>query len=269
MQSNNTKMNTNDNDFKLVCKKGKKTVAAVIQTSKLVPVPNKPIISCEHCQRPGHKINKCLILEKLKTTECVYCHAMGHDNKNCPVSKANSEKKRIKAEQEQINIENNKKVYDETYPQVLTTKVLKPDPVPMKFAWTSVAIVNRDPIKLKKMEEEDIVAKKIDHDIRIKDNWKKKLLKKAAEKQLWLAIKPVVLAMKEAYPISWIYMLENTPYDTDQAINLRYKNRGNKGLVEEKYIPEFICVSCDELIEPGNQGIQCVYCIFQLGNIPI
>lgn len=331
-------MNTND-DFKVVSKRGKKVVVvAIIPTI----TSNAPIILCDHCQRLGHKIEKCFQrinelanLEKLKTTVCVYCHATGHDNKNCPVSKANAEKKRIKAEIWQQKMDQAKDIqmqkdvkFNADFPLVLSTDTVVV-PEQLKFAWASVAMVNRDPVKLKKMEEEDVICKKIlknqEHVRRVKDNLEKKLEKKAADRQHWYQIKPVVIAMKEAFPISWIYKLEDTPYDTNQASNLRaeeerkrderdYENERlddeenekyqkearQKEAEREKMTPEELyedyrqteedyedarmneennqysrmsgmysrsksqCYSCTELLEAGNQGSQCIYCIFQL-----
>lgn len=331
MQSNNTKMNTND-DFKVVSKRGKKViVAAIIPTI----TSNAPIILCDHCQRPGHKIEKCFLLinelanlEKLKTTVCVYCHATGHDNKNCPVSKANAEKKRIKAEIWKKKQQDKEAKFNADFPSVLATDTIVV-PEQLKFAWVSVAMVNRDPVKLKKMEEEEVICKKIlknqEHVRRVKDNLEKTLEKKEADKQHWLSIKPVVIAMKEAFPISWIYKLEDTPYDTNQASNLRaeeerkrderdyenerldeeenekyHKEARQKEAEREKMTPEELredyrqteedyedarmneennqysrmygmysrsksqCSSCTELLEAGNRGSQCIYCIFQL-----
>jgi hypothetical protein len=233
MQSNNNKMISNNDDFKLVGKK--LTNASVL------------IISCEHCQRSGHKIDKCFLLanlERLKTTVCVYCRATGHNNKNCPVSKANAEKKRIKAEIWKLNMDQAKEIqlqkdmkYATDFPLVLSTEA-SVVPEQLKFAWASVAMANRDPIKLKKIDDETAVVKEIfkkqEHLRRVNDNLEKKLEKKEAEKQHWLTIKPVVLAMKEAYPTSWIYKLENTSYDTDQASNLRYEDQRKKELAEEE-----------------------------------
>lgn len=230
MQSNNNKMNTND-DFKVVSKRGKKViVAAIIPTI----TSNAPIILCDHCQRPGHKIEKCFQrinelanLEKLKTTVCVYCRDTGHDNKNCPVSIANAEKKRIKAEIWKLNMDQAKEIqlqkdvkYATDFPSVLSRDdVVVPEQ--LKFAWASVAMANRDPEKLKKMEEENAVAKEMfkkqEYARRVKNN----LEKKEVEKQHWLNIKPVVMAMKEAFSKSWIYKVYDTPYDTNQASNLR------------------------------------------------
>lgn len=245
MQSNNNNnsMNTDENDFNVVSKKGKKVIVAAI----VKPV-SKPIILCDHCQRPGHKIEKCFLLsnlEKLKTTECVYCHGLGHDNKNCPVSKSNAERKRIKAEVRQQKMDQAEKLqmqkdvkYATDFPSMLSTETIVV-PEQLKFAWASVAMANINPTQLKKMDEENAIYKEIfkkqDHIRRVKDNLEKKLEKKEADKQHWYKIKPVVLAMKEAYPTSWIYELENTPYDTDQASNLRFEDQRKKDLEEEKY----------------------------------
>lgn len=253
-------------------------VAAIVK-----PV-SKPIILCGHCQRPGHKIDKCLILinelanlEKLKTTECVYCHGLGHDNKNCPVSKANAERKRIKAEVCQQKMDQAEKLqmqkdvkYATDFPSMLSTETIVV-PEQLKFAWASVAMANINPEQLKKMDEENAICKEIfkkqDHIRRVKDNLEKKLEKKEADKQHWYKIKPVVLAMKEAYPISWIYELENTPYDTNQASNLRFADQLKKELAEEeeywkeeKYLLEAIkrqtarqLMTEDELEEDNRQ----------------
>ena len=235
MQSNNNKMNSN-NDFKVVCKKGSRNVAAIVK-----PI-SAPIILCGHCQRPGHKIEKCFLLEKLKTTECVYCHVLGHDNKHCTVSEANAEKKRIKAEIWKLNMDQAKEIqmqkdvkYATDFPLVLSTEAVVV-PEQLKFAWASVAMANRNPVQLKKMDEENAVAKEIfkkqDHIRRVKNNLEKKLEKKETDKQHWLSIKPVVIAMKEAFPISWIYKLEDTPYDTNQASNLRAEEERKRNKLE-------------------------------------
>jgi hypothetical protein len=217
MQSNNNKMNTNDNDFKLAGKRGKKVAVAVT-----IPV-SAPIILCDHCQRPGHKIEKCFILEKLKTTNCVYCHVLGHDNKHCPVSEANAEKKRIKAE---IWKEKEAK-FNSDFPKVLSSLEAPIVSEKTKFAWASVAMANRDLNLVQKIEKEELVLQEVlrkqEQEKRRHENWEKKQVKLAADKQHWYKIKPVVIAMKAAFPKTWIDKVENTPYDTNQASNLRWE----------------------------------------------
>ena len=223
MQSNNNNMNTNDG-FKLAGKRGKKVAAVVAEIPKAI---KKPIITCEHCQRPGHVKDKCFKFlreqerqEKLKTTECVYCHGLGHTNFDCPVSKAKAEKKaqivkKQKDKEEKFNAE---------FPKILSTTT----PVTsekLKFAWASVAMANRDPVKVQKLEEEDAslreVLRKQEKEKRKQEIWEKKQEKLAEEKKRWYKIRPVILALKTAFPRTWFHKVDNTPYDINEASDLR------------------------------------------------
>lgn len=228
-------MNTDANDgFKLAGKKGKKDK----KIEAIVPVI-RPVILCDHCQKPGHKIEKCFQrinelshLEKLKTTECAYCHDLGHTNFDCPVSKANAEKKRLKAEKQALRsaLRSAKEAkFNAEFPKVLSSSSISAPIVSEKTmsAWASVAMANRDPVRVRKLEEEDLVLQEKDALIKQEKrrlaNWEKKQEKLAAEKAHWYKIKPVIIAMKTAFPKSWIHKVDNTPYDTNQASNLRYE----------------------------------------------
>ena len=102
----------------------------------------------------------------------------------------------------------------------------------LKYAWASVAMANRDPEKLKKMEKEDAEIQEKEkqaqqekqQEKRRQKNWEKKQEKMAAEKAHWLKIKPVIVAMKLAFPNTWVYKVEHTLYDTTQASFMRYEN---------------------------------------------
>jgi hypothetical protein len=231
MQSNNTNNNKTDlNGFKLVGKKDKKV--EVVVTAAALPVPEKQIIACDFCQRPGHIKDKCYKfireqykLEKLKTTECSYCHALGHANFDCPVSKANAEKKeqfikKQKEKEEKFNLD---------FPQALLSETKQKDNtnVALKFAWASVAMANRDPVKVQKIEREETVLKEAIKRIEKKhaeqEKESKKQAKLAASKEKWLEIRPVILALKVAFPKTWIYKVENTQYDIKEANLLRYE----------------------------------------------
>jgi hypothetical protein len=220
-------MNTNDG-FKLAGKRGKRNnkieivVASVVET-----VPKKPIIVCEHCQRPGHIKDKCFIqekLEKLKTAECVYCHEIGHTNFDCPVSKAKAEKKAqfVKKQKEK------EAKFNADFPIALSTTEPKQkdnsSPI-LKFAWASVAMANRNPEKVQKLEEDEAALKNalknVEKEKRKQEIWEKQQKKLAAEKKKWYKIRPVILALKIAFPRSWFHKVENTPYDINQASELR------------------------------------------------
>jgi hypothetical protein len=233
MQSNNNNMNADANDgFKLAGKKGKKDK----KIEAIVPVI-RPVILCDHCQKPGHKIEKCFQrinelshLEKLKTTECAYCHDLGHTNFDCPVSKANAEKKRLKAEKQALRsaLRSAKEAkFNAEFPKVLSSLSAPIVSEKNMSAWASVAMANRDPVRVRKLEEEDLVLQEKDALIKQEKrrlaNWEKKQEKLAAEKAHWYKIKPVIIAMKTAFPKSWIHKVDNTPYDTNQASNLRYE----------------------------------------------
>ena len=230
MQSNNNNNNNNNNvddGFKLASKRNKKTA-----TLAPVPVPDKPIIICEHCQKLWHTKDKCFTfiteqenLERLKTTECVYCHKLGHTNSNCSVSKANAEKKAqiVKKQQEK------EAKFNADFPIALSfePKQKQEDTSgnELKYAWASVAMANRDPKMLKKIEEEDVALKKVikkaEREKREEENRERKQKKLAVEKAHWYKIRPVILALKTAFPKSWIHKVDNTPYDIKQASDLR------------------------------------------------
>jgi hypothetical protein len=240
MQSNNNNTN-NDDGFKLASKKGKKGEKdkqgekdKTIET--IVPI----VLSCDHCQKLWHTKDKCFKflseqeklekLEKLKTTECVYCHNLGHTNFDCPVSKANAEKKRLKAaKQQSLRSEKDAKEakFNAEFPKVLSSVEAPIVSEKTMSAWASVAMANRDPGQVKKLEEEDLVLQEKDALIKQEKrrlaNWEKKQEKLAAEKAHWYKIKPVVIAMKAAFPKSWIHKVDHTPYDTNQASKLRWE----------------------------------------------
>ena len=249
-------MNTDANDgFKLAGTKGKKNK----KIEAIVPVI-RPVILCDHCQKPGHKIEKCFQrinelshLEKLKTTKCVYCHNLGHTNFDCPVSKANAEKKRIKAEiwkekqQEKEALRSAKEAkFNAEFPKVLSSVEAPIVSEKTMSAWASVAMANRDPTRVRKLEEEDLVLQEVirkqEQEKRRLANWEKKQEKLAAEKAHWYKIKPVVIAMKTAFPKSWIHKVDNTPYDTNQASNLRWE----EDIKREEWEYEQECLDWEE-----------------------
>ena len=213
-------MQSNNNDFKMAGKKGKKV-------RSIVPEPNKPVITCDHCKKLWHTKDKCFQfikeqdqIEKLKTTECNYCHALGHNNLDCPVSKANTEKKAQKQKQKEAK-------FEADFPQALLSEPKQKDNtnVSLKFAWASVAMANRDPIKVQKIEREDAVLKKaiklVEKEQAEQARERKKQAKLAMAKEKWLKIGPVINALKNAFPRTWIYKVENTQYDIKAAVVLR------------------------------------------------
>ena len=232
MQSNNNNMNTN-NGFKLAGKRGKKNNKVEIVVASVVETVQKPVITCEHCQKLWHTKDKCFKflseqeklekLEKLKTTECVYCHRLGHTNLDCPVSKSNAEKKAqiIKKQKEK------EAKFNTDFPIALSTEPKQKDNSSneLKFAWASVAMANRDPEKVQKIEEEEATLKNtlknVENEKRKQEIWEKKQKKLEAEKNKWYKIRPVILALKIAFPKSWFHKVENTPYDINQASELR------------------------------------------------
>jgi hypothetical protein len=239
MQSNNNKNNSNNTDlngFKLVGKKDKKNKKVEVVVVAKVPVPapksNKPIITCTLCQKPGHIKDKCFRfireqqqIEKLKSTECSYCHALGHPNFDCPVSKANAEKKKQFIEKQKQK----EAKFEEDFPQALLKEAKQKDnsgPV-LKFAWASVAMANRDPVKVQKIEKEEAVLKEaiklVEKEQAEQTRESKKQAKLAASKEKWLEIRPVILALKAAFPKTWIYKVENTSYDIKEANLSRYE----------------------------------------------
>jgi len=235
-------MNANaDDGFKLAGKKDKqgkkdKKVEKDKSIEAIVPIV-RPVITCDHCQKLWHTKDKCFKflseqekLEKLKTTECAYCHEKGHTNFDCLVSKANAEKKRIKAEKQkekETQLSEKEAEFNAEFPKVLSSIEAPIVSEKTKFAWASVAMANRDPGQVRKLEEEDIVLQEVlrkqEQEKRRLANWGKKQEKLAAEKAHWYKIKPVVIAMKTAFPKSWIHKVDNTPYDTNQASNLRWE----------------------------------------------
>jgi len=224
MQSNNN--NNNTNGFKIVGKKSKKEkkdkkVEAVV----VAKVPEKQITVCTFCQNPGHIKDKCFKflkeqdqIEKLKTTECRYCHGLGHLNFDCPVSKANKEKKAQKTAK-----------FEADFPQALLKEAKQKDnsAPALKFAWASVAMANRDPVKVQKIEKEEAVLKAaiklVEKEQAEQAKESKKQAKLAASKEKWLEIRPVILALKAAFPRTWIYKVEGTQYDIKEAVLLRYE----------------------------------------------
>ena len=219
------------NDFKLAGKRGKKNNKVEIVAS-VVETVQKPIITCEHCQKLWHTKDKCFILEKelkrqerlekLKTTECVYCHRLGHTNLDCPVSKSNAEKKaQIVKKQKQKEAK-----FNADFPIALSTEPKQKDnssPI-LKFAWASVAMANRNPEKVQKIEDEEAALKNAENVQKIEDeeeNWKRKQKKLAAEKNRLYKIRPVILALKIAFPKTWFHKVDNTRYNIKQASDLR------------------------------------------------
>jgi len=183
MQSNNTNNNTDLNGFKLVGKRSKKVEVVVAAA-----VPEKQIFACEFCQRPGHIKDKCYKflreqdkLEKLKTTECSYCHALGHTNIDCPVSKANAEKKEQKQKEKEAK-------FEADFPKAFLTEAKQKDNscVALKFAWASVAMANRDPVRVQKIEKEEAVLKEA---IKLVENNRQSRQKRVKNKQNWQLLK--------------------------------------------------------------------------------
>jgi hypothetical protein len=154
---------------------------------------------------------------------------MGHKNFDCPVSKANAEKHRLKAEKQQALLSEKEAKFNTEFPKVLSSSSLITPIVSEKTmgAWASVAMANRDPEQVRKLEKEELILQEKDALIKQEKrrlaNWEKKQEKLAAEKAHWYKIKPVIIALKAAFPKSWIHKVDNTPYDTNQASKLRYE----------------------------------------------
>jgi hypothetical protein len=221
MQSINNNMN-NNNEFKLVGKKSKNVESVAVAVAD-----KKPVITCDFCQKLWHKKDKCFLfikeqkqIKKLRTTECSYCHALGHTNFNCPVSQANAEKKAQKQKE-------NAAKFEADFPKALSTEPKQQDNSGsvLKFSWASVAMANRDPVKLQKIEEENTLFKEAEKlskkEMAEQLKREKEQRKLAAAEKKWYKIRPVILELKVAFPRTWFWKVENTPYDISEASELR------------------------------------------------
>jgi hypothetical protein len=218
---------------------------------------NNKMTECRYCKNKeinGHVIANCPVLklknvrialqtkirEEAKATalasalakiKCHWCNKYGHYKSECKeMAFFISEGERVRNEQRQE--------YDTQFPlsiptvltTVLSTTVLSTTVLPiastkLKFAWASVALSGISRETINQNFKEDNAARRVLSQIEYK---KKKMLayeakqqKKEDERARWPLLKPVIDLMKQAFPNSWQDKLENTDYDTREAVKKR------------------------------------------------
>jgi len=208
---------------------------------------NNKMIECRYCKNNkinGHVIANCPVLklkndrialqtkirEEAKATalasalakvKCHWCNKNGHYKSECKeMAFFISEGERVRDEQRQK--------YDTQFP--LSTSTVLPTSLPtvstkLKFAWASVALSGISRETINQNFKEDNAARRVLSQIEYKKKktlaYEAKQQKKEDERARWPLLKPIIDLMKQAFPNSWQDKLENTDYDTREAVKKR------------------------------------------------
>ena len=167
------------------------------------------IMTCNYCKGLDHNKWNCPVSKakaertaKNSQISCHYCKVFGHYKDKCPLR-----------HHQEIMIANKKKIYDLNFPSITT------DIPVVKFVY------KRDPIFVQEIEAEDKNVRAQAETKRQQALLEIEQEKFALDKAHWLKIKPIITAMKQAFPLSWVDKIKDSPFDTNEARKIRDKNK--------------------------------------------